>query len=129
MDCRSSSASRSWRAATVGEILATAIASALMGLGVASALPPFQWLKELLGISDLDRDRLDNQRDALHLNGHKLPAKANTRRLLAKALNCPDCCSFWSGLAIAPIFIPIQWVVPCAVLAFVASTVIGRIGK
>jgi len=111
----------------VDEVIATAIGAALVGHGIASIFPPFQWPKERLGITDIDLEQLNNLYFELGQSGQRLPAKTNIRRLIAKAVNCPACCAWWVSLAMAPIFVPLPLVVPCAVMAYVASSIIDRL--
>ena len=106
------------------EILATAIIAVAIGHGVAVSFPWFQWIKRRLKVAEADLDRLDDLRYQLAETGDKLTRKQNTQRLIAKALHCHSCCSFWTALVIG--WIGLEWWawLPCAIVAHCIASLI-----
>lgn len=106
------------------EILATACIAVAIGHGVAVSFPWFQWIKRWFKVAEPDLDRFDDLRYQLAESGNQLTRKQNTQRLIAKALNCHSCCSFWTALVIG--WIGLEWWawLPCAIAAHCIASLI-----
>jgi len=101
-------------------ILATII-GILLGNGIAWAFPPIQWIKRKLRI---DSDTYQNLQ-GLYDEGGSIGIGNGIHRLIGKAFNCAQCCSWWSGLAVVLIY-PELWIVGSAFCAFTASAMIEK---
>ena len=101
-------------------ILATII-GILLGNGIAWAFPPIQWIKRKLRI---DSDTYQNLQGLYDVET-SLGIGKGIHRLIGKAFNCAQCCSWWSGLAVVLIY-PEWWIVGSAFCAFTASAMIEK---
>jgi len=101
-------------------ILATII-GVLLGNGIAWAFPPIQWVKQLLRIDSENYQNVQEQFDS----GESIGIRKGTQRLIGKAFNCAQCCSWWSGLAVVVIY-PEWWIIGSAFCAFTVSAMIEK---